>query len=604
MQLTCDINHAYKTAPRYFPSLQSAVVEMVQNAYRSYWPIDPKAEQKPIIRLDFFYNDTQGHCIRVTDYGCGIESPERLLSLNTRKWADDVAGDQDPAGLGAIAPLAHAKQVEWASTFGALVVDSHDFFNSAEYRESLLPTPASDEPRAGGAVTRVTMRGCDRAEWRTLQGQAHRVFALYRLVTVVVDGKIPGFPVTSEFPVVEAPGLRVHVRKRGSAYHELWHGRYADHIPDWGRNIVLWHGHAINLGPDVFANLPDSTTLPSGLTYSRQAVSFAVEVLEENLVTPLLPDRLVLRRDDRTLATIQRAYRLALEAYDAHLVNLVAHPPMSVKDFSDELRDMRTGVENWGTYVAQNCAYKLFEYNAYNSKWSGFTAEKAVCPRVGTKTYALDEVVLRTPSGDEVYDLDCQDNPGSLMFGSDTDWQTDILKDAGFYLTSSAPSHVLVLAFSEKFPNGDEPAVIKGLGRVYMVPAAMCEDSVPTDIEEFLLYDDMEGSVCTARLDNSSLISEVLAFGPGASVKWMVERYSAIVQEEYESRRDDRDCDPVADFDTATARIVAKWENKSYIDLALDELRYKFNATDKKLTIDFAAKTVEVDGKVMPVTWK
>lgn len=598
MKLIVDTDHAYRTAPRYFPTLKSALMELVQNAYRSYWPIDKEAPRKRIdVRLQV---DEGVNTIEVTDWGCGIDDPERLLSLHSSRWADDVAGDQDPAGMGAIAPIAHAAQVIWVSDFGELAVDSTEFFNNAEYRDNLLPAPVPTIPRSGGSRTRVTMRGCANREFRELQAAAAKLLSHYVLVDVYVNGHLANKSFMCDTKI-SLPRMDVRVVfGLSSVFADGWHGDERHDYTYSYRNFVRWHGHLICAGPDLNDLLPELTGPVTGLTFHPSALSFCIDVLDENMVTPVLPDRRYLKADDRTMATLTEAWTAAVAAYDAQLAECVKNPPMTTTSFRRAILDSRSGVDGWVAYAREACDYRCAGTTGVECR-SSCVEKVQVVVRKTSKFYDPSAIVIRTPSGDTLLDVD---RPVGLLFDP-VDSRDFLADEFELYQLANGATHQLVIQLQSDVAFDDKwtPKLVPGTATFYAVPLTVVPESgdLPADLSCYKIAEDETGFIVYDDLESYDLVDSVIGIGD-FTVDDLIEAVDDYVRAE--DQNNDPDSSFYKDFSDHCDEFKARAENKTFVALDLDELAHRFDARGKKLTLDFAAKTVEVDGVVKSVTWR
>ncbi len=77
--------------PRFFPSFEAVLGEILQNAHRS------GATEVRVVR------NAQNNTITFIDNGSGLDNPERLLKVGDVGWDESIV--IDPAGMGAFATL-------------------------------------------------------------------------------------------------------------------------------------------------------------------------------------------------------------------------------------------------------------------------------------------------------------------------------------------------------------------------------------------------------------------------------------------------------------------------------------------------------------------
>ena len=396
---------------RYFGSVDEALREALQNAYRSYCPIaeNDNADRRIVI-------DTVGDkdCVVIRDFGRGIDSPEKMLSLASSDWANDVEHDQDPAGLGVCALLAYAETVTWESTFGSVTVDGARFFADPMYRADLCCEHAI--PLDGGG-TRVTMRGI-KLPSSYYKNVAERLVGLSRnftRVSIWINGAKCGTVLGYATPVVTIPGARIY---------------YIHGVHSMDRPCVLWHGHLI---PVVEVGLPlpvvDRVVTYDGKDYTLSVTSYSnviIEVLGENCVTPKLPARDVLIHDERTSAFLAACAAAYGNAVIDQAIAACAHArlPSSV-----------VTKEQWGRWTDPGKYRHHQAVNGTNTLWrhtSGWMAvstcvldsvynralrtEYEVCRR-GSVAGIVDrmDVLVLTPSGLETYSAASE--AGGIIFG-------------------------------------------------------------------------------------------------------------------------------------------------------------------------------------------
>ncbi|MBM3121187.1 MAG: sensor histidine kinase [Chloroflexi bacterium] len=88
---TVDVERLLPEIPRFFPSFESILGEILQNAHRS------GATEVRVLR------DAQASTLTIRDNGTGLDKPERLLRVGDAGW--DASLVIDPAGMGAFATL-------------------------------------------------------------------------------------------------------------------------------------------------------------------------------------------------------------------------------------------------------------------------------------------------------------------------------------------------------------------------------------------------------------------------------------------------------------------------------------------------------------------
>jgi anti-sigma regulatory factor (Ser/Thr protein kinase) len=321
MNITVNEEHAFHTLPRYFSSPVDAVREAIQNAYRAGCP-NPGPDHHIDITID-------GDDLTIQDNGIGIDNPENMLGLMFSRWRPDVAGDQDPAGLGVCALLAYSKSVRWISTFGSIEVEGKRFFDSKAYRDAL---EVSQETRLVNG-TLVVLRGV---------GEALR--PLHKNLSSVVQ------ELTRYFvgPTITINGVRALDRELGTrlgtfAYNggeiDLYYepNRYGGfesaHNHGSRTNVnLIWHGQCIPLRVD---NAPRDV----GGWRINDMRRVRVVIRAENVITPKLPDRNDVVRDERTTSFLERVYSEYVKFLAEHLDSLVRQHRASGSVSYDCLKD-------------------------------------------------------------------------------------------------------------------------------------------------------------------------------------------------------------------------------------------------------------------------
>lgn len=306
-ELTPDVSRLYEIAGRFFKSPESAVQEMLQNAYRSYLPHVPGRVNEIIVT--WVQNKK---VLVVTDYGRGIRDPLLMLSPMASEWADNVRQDQDPAGLGVFGILAFSDAVTWNSTFGSIRIESQRFFKDATYRSQLRQMVDTSAPLATGTVVM-----CEnfRAEYMLVMNYVRAIGGLFPQTKVMLCGQAVPPDQALRWPVIGKIG--------NSLVRSSWTDMQS-HC-SYNQPIMFWHGHKI---PVTGRREPPVV----GVYHSKygpleigQPKGLVVEILDENVITPQLPDRQSLVMDDVTTEFLRKLDAIWVDYVGEAMENRLDH---------------------------------------------------------------------------------------------------------------------------------------------------------------------------------------------------------------------------------------------------------------------------------------
>ncbi|WP_448205325.1 hypothetical protein [Azospirillum sp. sgz302134] len=215
-----DASHLLSTADRYFnATIDTVIAELLQNARRA-----------GAAAVAFRVTDDN---LTIEDDGCGIDNPEKLLTLAGSGWDESIARSEDPAGAGFFS-LAHRERVTVRSRAFEMELDPAAFGGQRE-----VPVLAAPE-RQGTEIT-LSLRAGERAQAE----HAVRSQARFAPLPVTLNGA----------PVEQQPFLA------GAAHVKNWRGLrigvFADRVHRPGRTLygtteINFHGLTVPVKlPDV-----------------------------------------------------------------------------------------------------------------------------------------------------------------------------------------------------------------------------------------------------------------------------------------------------------------------------------------------------------------
>lgn len=596
--VTVNIDNLFRTVSRYFGSADSALTEAVQNAYRSYLPRD-LAGPAPVIRID-----TSAEGVAVTDYGRGIADPMNMLSIASSDWAAGVEQKHNPAGMGVCGILAFCKSATWISTFGTIRVDSERFFNDSSYRENLGAEVQHNGPFVG---TQLMMDGFT---GQLTMDKVSKLFGRYLTASIAFNG--------SPIQIAQLPP-RVAIHPTGNS---TIHSLLGDDLPDYGaapQIRVFWHGHDIGV-PDFS---PAAITLesPGGpLTYTSAygGLRVFVNVLDENVITPKLPDRTSLIQDERTTTFLAEAWRAAVEAYHEKLCHRIESEPSSITELK-KWRERPIGVAGWLEAFATN-PYKIVKTCRLraDSRWRddmGFKNAAVVANSNKVHLYTKDNTVLLV--GDTIKDGLCSSGGTGLLFD---DGSVDPLEALGFY-DAYAATHVLLVdaGAATKLPDRAEKPLIHCVPEFYMVEvnkwreltnglllytAATVRDmfaSSKLDIEDVYTV-----IMCETDIDSSRLTESFVYLSEGniSDAEDVFDKmFNSWVAHEY-SNDSEGQADVYSDYNSVWRKANAAWEGKLALAGNVHSIAASLPGRPLRFTIDLTTNTVEVEGTIYPAVFQ
>jgi anti-sigma regulatory factor (Ser/Thr protein kinase) len=460
---TANINHLFATACRFFPDWTSAVTEAVQNAYRSYYPLDPASKGRISIKVT---PGPEGSVdLTVEDYGCGITDLGVALSASSSSWGADVARDQDPAGLGMFALLGHSTELTIVSKFGRVRIDSKKFCTDPAYRETVpgLISASADDIRQRGTL--VTLHGVKLPEANYYEGspeaRLRTVVAektmFYRTAEIYLDGHlVQNLLDTKAECVAEGDGFKVYAGQENSGIHKSVMSRTY-------YSFVVWHGHSLVHDRAGMVNVT-----VDGVDYKVSTQHMILDVTGEHLITPRLPDRLMVIEDEKTTATLAAAAKLFGEAMvrkalaTAECLNQM--PSLTVDDYVRAYKAFdRFDLAN---VVKSKCKFKRYVLNAIHRVRSSIEMEHIMLHGDYAKTYRLSNSMF-VFSNDVVELSDCGD--GTLLMD---DSNTDVIYEIDGYIQSSHSENALVFVTSAAYRGNRSITEIKDTEclHVYAIP--------------------------------------------------------------------------------------------------------------------------------------
>ncbi len=126
-------NRIFQNLPHFFSTSDTVFDELLQNACRA-----GATEVKINYVHDKYGEPEKLQTLTYRDNGEGVKDVLALLCLGETQFEDSSVWDQNPAGMGFMHVLAHAKTVTIRSHFGTLVIQCHDFFQDRVYRDALF----------------------------------------------------------------------------------------------------------------------------------------------------------------------------------------------------------------------------------------------------------------------------------------------------------------------------------------------------------------------------------------------------------------------------------------------------------------------------------
>ncbi|MBW7932895.1 MAG: ATP-binding protein [Gemmatimonadaceae bacterium] len=325
-----DEKHVLRNASRYFASVQDALAELVQNAFRAG------------ARHLWVRADSATRTIAVGDDGRGCADPETLIRFGGTGW--DEAAVVEPAGIGAFALLGIAKSVSiisvhghrprdaWRLTIGADVLAG----GLANYPLTVEPASVPDDTPRGFTVV-ATLR--DDQQWPSLDGVSLSWRHYFPLtLTLDVDGAVrelpaPTIPAVASFAT---PVGRLHVLPASHAGEQLGGlNTKSPLLPVWEHRAAAAVRRE-RLFPSDTRYTPCEDAVISAIAPERWSDDGCLFIWEVNAacgVRPQLPDRNALIEDaalDAALATL-RTFILATVDYDhvaAQFARLTDGAPM------------------------------------------------------------------------------------------------------------------------------------------------------------------------------------------------------------------------------------------------------------------------------------
>jgi anti-sigma regulatory factor (Ser/Thr protein kinase) len=292
----------FTKAKRYFGSLDSALSEALQNAYRATLP---RLRGGEVCNIDVHWNSTV-RSLQIRDHGVGIDDIGAALSIGLSNWGKGVEEEQDPAGMGLCGVMAFCSILVFRSQFGRLEVDTKKFFESKEYRDALLDTIDTGD-FLNGEGTEITMVGVAAEDEFAVHGALTKAAQYHTAIRIKFANNdkepeiVRNFLETSNWKLRETP-------YRGYKVYDY------QHVSGYGCNynrdqlLVIWHGQCIKVSLEyvkIKIRLPEVENLIETTLKLPDFESMAI-VIDYGCapVTPKLPDRNALIMDDKTVEFI------------------------------------------------------------------------------------------------------------------------------------------------------------------------------------------------------------------------------------------------------------------------------------------------------------
>ena len=250
----------FKLLPYFFDRPSAVLLEIAQNAHRS-------GATKLAVTL-------KGNDLEVEDDGSGADNPRALVCLAESDWPSEVMENQMPAGWGLFFLMSVSETVVYTSLFGMLTVDCKRFLNESSYRDDLLNL----------------VDGSARAE-RGFRIKARLMDGVFKSVAYlqVLDG-------LSYFPMsVTLNGSLVKRKKLSDACKN-----YAIKSSYMGNAVYVDPKSGMFLGSlDSFVNHVSLVWYGIPLNVTGYLHDVAIEVREDDPLTPVLPYRTSIKHDEK-----------------------------------------------------------------------------------------------------------------------------------------------------------------------------------------------------------------------------------------------------------------------------------------------------------------
>ena len=291
----------FTKAKRYFGSLESALKEALQNAYRATLP---RLKGGEVCQIKVHW-DLSKRALTVRDFGTGITDIGAALSIGLSNWGKGVEEEQDPAGMGLCGVMAFCEKLCFRSTFGSLTVSTKDFFERQEYREALLDFIDTGE-FLNGEGTEITMVGISATD-DNIYHALHDAARYHTAIRIEYQENDTPPKVVKNFLETENWKPRETMYRGYKVYDYVSPDRFGINY-NRDQLLVVWHGQCIKVHleyvktkirlPEVTEPVETSLKLPD---FSSLAIVIDYGAAP---VTPKLPDRDALIMDDKTMEFI------------------------------------------------------------------------------------------------------------------------------------------------------------------------------------------------------------------------------------------------------------------------------------------------------------
>jgi len=293
----------FTKAKRYFGSLESALNEALQNAYRATLP---RLRGGEVCEIKVRW-DSMTKSLQIRDFGVGITDIGAALSIGVSNWGKGVEEEQDPAGMGLCGVMAFCERIVFRSQFGRLEFATKSFFENPIYRGSVLDVIDSSAVLSGDG-TEITMVGVNGGQHNndvyTALHNAARFHTAIR-ITFAEDAKEPA--VIKNFLEIENWKLRETPYRGYKVYHYEGHGHFSVN-GHRDQLLVVWHGQCIKVPLEYVQTKIRLPEVPEPVETSLKLPDFETLAIVIDYgaapVTPKLPDRDALIMDAKTLEFI------------------------------------------------------------------------------------------------------------------------------------------------------------------------------------------------------------------------------------------------------------------------------------------------------------
>ena len=250
----------FKLLPYFFDRPSAVLLEIAQNAHRS-------GACRLAITL-------KGAILEVEDDGSGSDNPQALVCLAESDWPCEVMESQMPAGWGLFFLISVSESVSYTSLFGTLTVDCKRFLTEASYRDNVLSlVDGSARTDKGFRIKAHLMEGVFKSVpyLQVLERLA------YFPMSITINGSLVKQKKLSEackhYPIrTSYMGNAVYLNPNGGMFLRSVES-FLSHVS------LVWYGMPLNV---------------TGYLHE-----VAIEVREDDPLTPVLPYRISIQHDEK-----------------------------------------------------------------------------------------------------------------------------------------------------------------------------------------------------------------------------------------------------------------------------------------------------------------